>query len=239
MTPEQAKTELVFHYGPCYKIIGPRGRIRWEKQVYKRNGQVKDWGNEFEVPLRRGWYDYRKLTHLNISKFHTEADCTVESGYLIISDYHLDLSKALTPGILGFKFIRDDWKSLYGRAGKWRVGKAKIVCGNLKMCGNGFHQSPSALMAYKLSYGLNLVLCVTEGSPECIHGKGKSCHRWMRVLWAGEWNGLGEPGPSNTPPLLKLVKHYYPQWQRYGTDEEITAWLLNPARDPSLITSRL
>ena len=80
ITKEQALSESVFHYGTCTRTVGPRGGVTERVEHWRRNGSTQTWKTrpeEFSVPVRYGMRStgYIRLTHLNASEFHAEADC--------------------------------------------------------------------------------------------------------------------------------------------------------------------
>lgn len=81
ITKQQAVTAQEFHYGECTRTTGPRGGVKENIVVWRRNGATKTWKTrpqEFSVPVKYGMRDYTHINERNARFFHTEADCPLK-----------------------------------------------------------------------------------------------------------------------------------------------------------------
>jgi hypothetical protein len=85
LTKQQALTENSFHAGTCTRTIGPRGGIKEDIEVWRRNGKTKTWKrapDDFVIPVKYGLRSYGSITP--DSDVHTVTQC--EPKYLTIID---------------------------------------------------------------------------------------------------------------------------------------------------------
>jgi hypothetical protein len=82
VTKEQALgDERYFHFSPCSYQEGPRGGIKTNIIVYRRNGKTKLWKRDekrFQLPIKSGFFgpcDY--ITEKNAYRWHAESECAV------------------------------------------------------------------------------------------------------------------------------------------------------------------
>lgn len=78
MTFEEAMRETEFHRGQCRRIVGPRGGVRIVSEVWRRNGRTLTWKTrpgEFEIPIKRGLYEYGRIRSSEAVFWHTPAQC--------------------------------------------------------------------------------------------------------------------------------------------------------------------
>jgi len=77
--PFQSET---LHYGECKKVIGPKGGTKYYIEQWRPNGQCKTWKTrpeEFQLPIKHGFYDYSYLTHRNAAEFHLASECPLRN----------------------------------------------------------------------------------------------------------------------------------------------------------------
>lgn len=82
ITMEQALTANEFHEGNCTREIGPRGGVREQMRVWRRNGRTKLWKtrpDDFEVPIKHGLRNYGYIDEDNAYRFHTTAECPLNA----------------------------------------------------------------------------------------------------------------------------------------------------------------
>ena len=80
ITLEQALTSDHFHLNGCTRKVGPRGGIKEWVVVWYRNGKTKTWKtrpDDWEIPVRHGFWDYGYIHSLNAVHYHTPEDCGI------------------------------------------------------------------------------------------------------------------------------------------------------------------
>jgi hypothetical protein len=85
MTLEQVKALKYHdevHYGPCRRIVGPRGGVSLKREVWRVNGRVRTWKtrpDDVEVPIKYGFNGpYSYIRAYNMGEFHLPAECPAE-----------------------------------------------------------------------------------------------------------------------------------------------------------------
>ena len=81
VTKEQALRCNEFHSEPCAVTIGPKGGVKVEQRIWRRNGQTKTWKtrpNEFSVPVKYGNKTYDYVNNSTEKHVHTAEDCPME-----------------------------------------------------------------------------------------------------------------------------------------------------------------
>lgn len=81
LTFTDALSATEFHYGQCTRRVGPRGGVYVKTDVWRRNGRTRTWKTRpgaFEVPVKRGLYDYGVIRHTDAQYWHTRETCPLE-----------------------------------------------------------------------------------------------------------------------------------------------------------------
>lgn len=78
LTREQAFNANEFHYGPCNRIVGPRGGKKISQEIWRRNGETQFWKTrpeEFRIPVKRGLKQYGSIWHYDAEQVHAASEC--------------------------------------------------------------------------------------------------------------------------------------------------------------------
>ncbi len=83
ISKEQALTAQEFHEeGSCQRHIGPRGGVKVQSRIWRRNGQTQTWvtrPNDFRVPIKYGLKGYGEITRSNAHEVHAAEDCPLNA----------------------------------------------------------------------------------------------------------------------------------------------------------------
>lgn len=95
------------------------------------------------------------------------------------------------PKQLRYKMLMDQMRSMRGNQTHWRLKEWQAVAGEIKICRNGFHCSPTPLQAMRyVTNGVFLAVVETAGQ-HTKDGRGKysdkSAWRRMRVVKVYRW----------------------------------------------------
>lgn len=81
ITKHEAMTATEFHETTrCQRLVGPRGGVTAKPMVWRRNGRTQTWkrdGARFQLPVKRGLYEYAHLTESNAADFVVAGKCPV------------------------------------------------------------------------------------------------------------------------------------------------------------------
>lgn len=78
ITKEQALGATEFHANGCTQTVGPRGGVKKNIEVWRRNGMTTTWKRneaKFIVPIKYGLYGYGHITDETAQHFHVADDC--------------------------------------------------------------------------------------------------------------------------------------------------------------------
>lgn len=78
ITKAQAITASEFHSEPCLRTYGPRGGIKTQQHVWRRNGVTQVWKTrpeDFKIPVKHGLYQHGYVHQDNAHMLHTAEDC--------------------------------------------------------------------------------------------------------------------------------------------------------------------